>query len=173
MDYLTHVTIDGGEKMSVDNFGEIYDKTSDLSQPIYDFFKPGQRVEMHIIRDGKPRTVSFDYSCDKKPEIRMLTPAEVPFEPVVAAGGIMLKQLRLGEVEQFQIQKYADPHTHNQFKLVVMSVNPRSSAFHTYSIRPGDVVRTFNGKEIKSWKDFQMQEINSLKLESGRVVLFN
>lgn len=173
MDYLTHVTINGGEKMSVDNFGEIYDKTSDLSQPIYDFFKPGQSVEMHIIRDGNPKTVSFDYSCDKKPEIRMLTPAEVPFEPVVAAGGIMLKQLRLGEVEQFQIQNYADPHTHNQFKLVVMSVNPRSSAFHTYSVRPGDVVMNFNGKELTSWKDFQMQEINSLKLESGRVVLFN
>ena len=166
MDYLTHVSIDG-EKMAVDNYGEVDQK------PIYDLFKPGQNVTMHVIREGKPEFVSFVYSCDKKPEIRMLTPAEQPFEPVITAGGIVLKQLRLGQVQQFQMKSYADPHTHNQFKLVVMNVDPRSPAFHTYSIRPGDVVESLNGQKLQSWKDFKIEEINRLRLESGKVVLFS
>ena len=166
MDYLTHLEV-GGKKMAVDEFGEI-----DQS-PIFDFVdQPGKRMTLHVIREKQPLQLSFTYACEKKPSIRYLTPTEQRFEPTVSAAGIMFQQLRLQHVEQFQLRKYADPHTHNSFKVVCVNVDPRAPAFHTYSIRPGDVVDTLNGETLKSWKDMQLRPINQMRLENGSVVLF-
>lgn len=169
MDYLTHITTD--KTYAVDRYGEID------QLPLLDYIidRPGQEVTLHIVRAGQELELPFVYEASVRPHIRWMSPMEAQMDKVVSVGGMTLKQLRLNEVEGIPVQslqRFHDPHTHHEFRLVVCSVHPASPSFHTYAVQTGDVVAALNGKEVRSWEDFQLQETNALTLESGNVVLF-
>ena len=88
-----------------------------------------------------------------------------------------LTPLRMNHVAQFRLDRYADPHQQNHFKIVVADVDPGSAAFHARNITPGSVLKSVNDQAVAdSWVGFieQLKGVQeSVMFESERGWNFN
>jgi len=101
--------------------------------------KPGDRVKVRVIRDGKPK------------EITVIVEA-MPEEHAARSPN---RQVRLGiEVEDLTPQLAERLNTHVKHGVVVRRVLPRSPAGRA-GIRPGDVIYRINGHVIRNGRAFR------------------
>ena len=98
---------------------------------------------------------------------------------VLSMRGVTLKPLRLDDVIRYKKTEYmGDEHLH-KFRIMVSNIDTHSAAYHAKSIRPGDILSTFNEKPIpNNWKDF-VQMVSEhpedqplhLTTESNRIIV--
>ena len=166
-----------GKEYNIDNYGESWINDLSVSLKINDIIHRtpfGQDITIHVMKRGgdvDERTLHYNFLEDKyKPIIRFMDSMhDLNFQnQVVNLAGVVLKTLRMEDVMQHQLGKYMDPHLQNQFKVVVADIDPRSPAFHSRNLRPGNIIAKINDEEVaSSWQGFvkQLQGLDHLVLE--------
>jgi S1-C subfamily serine protease len=162
-DFLHKLSTKRG-KFKVDNYGESWMSHLSVSLPVADIIHRtpfGETIDLHVVNlkgNSQIRQLHYNFLEDKhKPHIRLLdTLHDAPLaKQMLQFKGIVLKQLRLNDVMQFQLQKYSQAKHHHEFKIVVADIDVRSPAFHTRNLRPGHILSKINDEEVPtSWNGF-------------------
>lgn len=178
-DFIYQVTTPEGS-FKVDNYGEVWRPNLQVSLPLNGLLHRapfGSKVYIDVIRASKKQRIAFDYNFAKHetaPPVRsLMTLQDMPLtRQVMKVAGMTLTPLRMNHVAQFRLDRYADPHQQNHFKIVVADVDPGSAAFHARNITPGSVLKSVNDQAVAdSWVGFieQLKGVQeSVMFESER-----
>jgi len=157
----------GGGIYSVDNYGEVWDSVLNVSLKVVDVFhrsSVGSSVCCLVLGvDGCARECLVDWSV-----LRGVTNRSVRFldnvhdaslqREVFAWRGVHFKSLRLEDVYRFGMRKYLSLENQHEYRVVVCDLEASSAAYHTKSLRPGDVLEVFQDNERPtSWEQFMEQ----------------
>lgn len=149
MDYIT--AIETSSIYPLNEYGEwFYDKTQ-TALTLHDIIRRtplNTDITFHIKRGSQElaKVVKYHLLTDNdRPEIR----AEMR-DPVCEFQGLAIKQMRLQDVSMFKKVEYLEPHRQMEKKFMIMSIDPRSKAFHEYNIQAGDIIQSMSGEVPES-----------------------
>jgi S1-C subfamily serine protease len=175
-DFIYQIT-SNGKTYDIDNYGESWIDDLSVSLKVNDIIHRtpfGEDITLHVMTKGgevEEKVLHYNFLEDKfKPVIRFMDSMhDLNYQnQVVNLAGVVLKTLRMEDVMQHQLAKYTDPHVQNQFKVVVADIDPRSPAFHSRNLTPGNIIAKINDQEVaSSWEGFvkQLQGLDHLVLE--------
>ena len=154
---------------SVDNYGEVWFDDLNVSLKLVDVFHRsvvGSSVLCLLLGvDGVVRECSVDWSVLRgvgglSRSVRFLDnvhDAALQRE-VCGFRGVHFKSLRLEDVYRFGLRKYLELENQHEYRVVVCDLEASSAAYHTKSLRPGDVLEVFGDNERpSSWEEFMEQ----------------
>lgn len=174
----------------VDNYGEVWDDVLNVSLKVVDVFHRsvvGSDVCVRVLGvDGVCRRCVVDWVGlgdvgGLSRSVRFLDnvhDAALQGE-VVGWRGVHFKSLRLEDVYRFGMVKYLKLEHQHAYRVVVCDLEASSAAYHTKSLRPGDVLEVFQDNERPtSWEHFMQQlaavgedEPAKLVTESNTVII--
>ena len=173
----------------VDNYGEVWDVGLNVSLKVVDVFHRSEVGSSVLVRvlgvDGVVRECRVGWSvgcggvCGRS--VRFLDnvhDASLQRE-VLCWRGVSFKSLRLEDAYRFGMRKYLSLENQHEYRVCVCDVSASSAAYHTKSLRPGDVLDVFQDNERPtSWEEFVHQlaavgeeEPAKLLTESNTVII--
>ena len=173
---------------SVDNYGEVWDVDLNVSLKLVDVFHRsavGSSVLCRVCSvGGSVRECLVDWSVvggGVSRSVRFLDnvhDASLQRE-VLCWRGVSFKSLRLEDAYRFGMRKYLSLENQHEYRVCVCDVSASSAAYHTKSLRPGDVLEVFQDNERPtSWEEFVQQlaavgeeEPAKLLTESNTVII--
>jgi len=183
-DYLYSV---GGR--SVSNYGEVWDVSSNVGRKLVDVLSSlefGGSVGCGVLRlNGgvcEKHVVNFCYKEGGQGELRAplgFLDASVLRSEVYDVEGVRLKPLRLSDVIQFNLRNYmGDEHAH-KFRVVISNLDTHSDAYHSKTVRPGDVISKINNQPVpNTWVEVTQvldahpkEQPLHLSTESGKIII--
>jgi len=187
-DMLTDIQI-GDNKMSVDNYGEVWYENLCVSLPVKDVIHRqafNTDIVLHLKSfDGSPKqcTINYCYLKDnEKPNIRFLETlddSKHTREVMTLPNGLVIKSLRLDDVYRMKLREYMQPHKQNDFKLVVCDIVPGTDAFHLLNFRVGTILAKVAGEVLgSSWSEackqlsekFSSTGVFAIESERGKIM---
>ncbi|MFQ5649351.1 MAG: Do family serine endopeptidase [bacterium] len=122
-------------------------------------YKPGQKVKLEVIRDGKEKTITvkLEQRPSSKEEVRRTAPHE---DEVTARLGLELSNLT---------RQLADRYGYETEEGVLVTEVRRNSVAEEKGMRPGDLITEIDRQPVRNLSD--LERIAS-KFESGQIVLF-
>ena len=170
----------------VDNWGEVWDGVLNVSLKLVDVFHRsvlGGDVVLRVCGvDGVLRECKVSWgSLDLGREIRLLDRVHDAglHNEVVKWRGVTFKSLRLEDVYRFGLREYMSLKNQHEYRVLVCDLDANSSAYHTKSLRPGDVLEVFEEYDKPtSWEHF-LEQLGAipedhpakLKTESNTVII--
>lgn len=152
------------DEQPVSDYGEVWLGSRGVSLNVLDVLSSvdwGSVCVCGVLRGGSCVELEFRYR-----ELRGVSAGELRLldsvldvgvlrGEVLGVKGVELKPLRLNDVLEYKMLNYmGDEHAH-KFRIMVSNIDTHSTAYHAKSIRPGDILSTFNEKPIpNNWKDF-------------------
>ena len=150
---------------SVSDYGEVFDVELGVSLNVLDVLSRlnwGGSVVLHVLREGG-EVLDLDFVYDELSGnalgalrvVDSVLDASMLSVEVLSVKGVTLKPLRLNDVMHYKMTGYmGDQHAH-KFRIMVSNIDSHSPAYHAKSIRPGDILSTFNKEPIpQDWNSF-------------------
>lgn len=125
----------------------------------------GQKVSILAYRKGKPQKLTCIFDRKKLLPVRVMYPGyeELPFE---AFGGYIVMPLMLNHVPHLikvapGLAKYGEEKNQGESALVITYVLPDSPAYRARLRIQGSILKSINGKEVKTLEDLQKALLQS------------
>ena len=173
----------------VSNYGEVWDSDRGVGVKLVDvlsslYFGESMRCGVLRLSEGIVEEVFVNFCYKEGGEGELRAPlgfldASMLRSMVLDVRGVVLKPLRLNDVIQFNLVNYmGDEHAH-KFRVMVSNLDTHSDAYHTKTVRPGDIISKINNQPVPdTWVQVtQLFEAHPKELplhlstESGKIII--